>query len=204
MSGSSASASQHGSSTALQIRDFTMACTNNRLSRDVEMEGTGPRMVQGPTWLSDMYSDLVLEIEYLGNIIGELQRQGQDARAIAPSIAQAYDLAIHYQNELFQYDRKQLRDAQREDFLRFEAASKQFAAEVQMGIRFLDLSVDQRTQEVGTKLLAQIDRQAAINTAQMERFNMWSIDSDKKQALLKPQLEADKKSMDTLSTELEC
>ena len=72
-----------------------------------------------------------------------------------------------------------------------------------MGIRFLDLSVDQRTQEVGTKLLAQINMQAAINTAQMERVNVWSIASDKKQALLKQQLEADKKSVDTLATELE-
>ena len=77
-----------------------------------------------------MYSELHREIEHLGNINLELQRQEQNPHHIAPNICDAYELALQYQRQLYECDSQKLCDAVREDYLRFEAASKQFAGEV--------------------------------------------------------------------------
>ena len=63
--------------------------------------------------------------------------------------------------------------------------------------------MEQRTKEVGNKLLNQINMAAAINTAQMQRIDEWTISSENAHSLLKLQMEADKKSVDALAKELE-
>ena len=126
------------SSQALSLRDFTIVRTSSALhpvgDTDVEMVTPEKRVVTAPAWLSFMYSELQREIKYLGNIIFEIQRQEQNPRHLAPDICAAYELALHYQRQLYESDSAKLRDAYCEDYLRFEAASKQFAGEVQMGI----------------------------------------------------------------------
>ena len=66
-------------SQALALRDFTIACTSSALQpvgdTDVEMVTPGKRIVTAPAWLSYMYSELQKEIEYMGNVILEIQRQ---------------------------------------------------------------------------------------------------------------------------------
>ena len=89
-----------------------------------------------------MYSKLQKEIEYLGNGILEIQREEHNPRHLAPEICAAYELALHYQRPLYESDSVKLRNALREDYLWFEAASKQFAGEVQMGIQYLALSME--------------------------------------------------------------
>ena len=64
-----------------------------------------------------------------------------------------------------------LRNALREDYLRFEAASKQFASEVQLGMQYLALTMEQRTQQVGNELHSRINMAAASNAAQLQRID---------------------------------
>ena len=118
-------------SQALTLRDFTIARTSSALQpvgdTDVEMVTSEKRIVTAPAWLSYMYSELQKEIEYMGNVILEIQRQEQNSRHIAPDICTAYELARSFQWQLYESDSVPLRNALREDYLRFEAASKQFA-----------------------------------------------------------------------------
>ena len=61
-------------------------------------------IVKALTWLSYMYSELQREIEHLGNIILELQRQEQNPRHIAQNDCDAYELALQYQRQLYECD----------------------------------------------------------------------------------------------------
>ena len=121
-------------SQALTLRDFTIARTSTALQpvgdTDVEMVTPEKRIATAPAWLSYMYSELQKEIEYMGNVILEIQRQEQNPCHIAPAICAAYELALSYQRQLCDSDTVKLRNALREDYLRFEAASKQFSGEV--------------------------------------------------------------------------
>ena len=85
-------------SQALALRDFTITRTSSALQpvgdTDIEMVTPEKRVVKAPAWLSCMYSELQREIEHLGNIILELQRQEQNPRHIAPNICDAYELAL--------------------------------------------------------------------------------------------------------------
>ena len=161
------------------------------------------RIVTAPAWHSFMYSELQKEIEYLGNVIHEIQRQEQNPRHLAPDICAAYKLTLHYQRPLYESDLVKLGNALREDYLRFEASSKQFAGKVQMGIEYLALSMEQRTQEVGNELLSRINMAAAINAAQMQSIDKWATSSENAHSALKLQMEADKRSVDNLANELE-
>ena len=65
-----------------------------------------------------MYSELQKEIEHLGNVILEIQRQEQNPRHLAPDICAAYELALEYQRQLYESGSQKLRDAVREDYIR--------------------------------------------------------------------------------------
>ena len=118
-------------SQALTLRDFTIARTSSALQpvgdTDVEMVTPEKRIITASAWLSFMYAEVQKEIEYMGNVILEIQRQEQNPRYSAPDICAAYELALSYQRQLYESDSVKLRNALREDYLRFEAASKQFA-----------------------------------------------------------------------------
>ena len=91
-------------SQALTLRGFTIARTSSALQpvgdTDVEMVTVEKRILTAPAWLSYMYSELQREIEYMGNVILEIQRQEQNPRHIAPDICAAYELALSYQRQL--------------------------------------------------------------------------------------------------------
>ena len=192
---------------ALSLRDFTIVRTSSALQpvgdMDVEIVTPEKRVVTAPAWLSFMYSELQREIEYLGNVIIEIQRQEQNPRHLALDICAAYEFALHYQRKLYESNSAKLRDAHREDYLRFEVACKQFAGEVQMGMLYLALPMQQRTQEVGNELLKRIDMAAAVNAAQMQRIDKWTTSSENAHSVLRLQMEADKRSVDALAKELE-
>ena len=97
---------------------------------DVEMLTPEKHIVKAPAWLFYMYSELHRGIEHLGNIIHKLQRQEQNPHHSAPNICDAYELALQYQRQLYECDSQKLHDVVREDYLRFDAASKQLAGEV--------------------------------------------------------------------------
>ena len=139
----------------------------------------------------------------MGNVILEIQRQEHNPRHIAPDICTAYELALSYQQLLYESDSVKLRNAIREDYLRFEAASKQFAGEVQLGIQYLALTMEQRTQDVGNELHGRINMAAAVNAAQMQRIEKWTTSSENAHSALRLRMEADKKSVDALAKELE-
>ena len=136
------------------------------------------RLVMAPAWLSFIYSELQREIEYLGNVIVEIQRQEPNTHHLTPDICAAYELALHYQGQLYESDSAKLRDTHREDYLQFVAASKQFAGKVQMGMQYLPLSMEKRTQEVGNQLLNGIKMAAAVYTAQMHMIDKWATSSE--------------------------
>ena len=158
------------SSQALSLRDFSIVQTSSALrpvgETAVEMVTPEWRVITVPAWLSFMYSELQTEFENLGNVIVEIQRQEQNPRYLGPDICAAYELALHYQRQLYKSDLAKLRDAHYEDYLRFEATSKQFTGEVQIGMQYLALTLVQRTQEVGNELLNRINMAAAVNSAQ--------------------------------------
>ena len=157
---------------AVMLREFTLARTPSVLSMDpgsdVEMV---TRKVQAPVWLSEICVELFREIGYLDYCIKEIMRTKQNPCLITPDLVHTYELALANQADLYGLDIIQLRDAQRHDFLRVEAASKQFAAEVQMAIQFVNLSAEQRAMEIRRELLGRINMQAAVNDSQMERIN---------------------------------
>ena len=192
---------------ALVLGDFTITRSSSALQpvgdTDVEMATPEKRIVTATAWLSYMYSELHKEIKYLGNVILEIQRQQHNPRHIAPDICAAYELALHYQRQLYESDAAKLRNALRDDYLRFEAASKQFAGEVQMGIQYLALRMEQRTLDVGNELHSQINMAAAVNAAQMQRIDKWTTSSENAYSALRLQMEADKRSVDAVSKELE-
>ena len=99
-------------SQALSLRDFTIVRTSSALQpvgdTDVEMVTPEKRLVTAPAWLSFMYSELQREIEYLGNVIVEIQRQEQNPRHLAPDICAAYELALRYQRQLYESDSTKL------------------------------------------------------------------------------------------------
>ena len=72
-----------------------------------------------------------------------------------------------------------------------------------MGMQYLALTMEQRTQDVGNELLSRINMAAAVNAAQMQRIEKWSTSSENTHMALKLQMEADKKSVDRLAKELD-
>ena len=72
-----------------------------------------------------------------------------------------------------------------------------------MGMQYLALTMKQRTQDVGNELHSRINMAAAVNAAQMQRIENWSTSSANAHMVLKLQMEADKKSVDSLVKELE-
>ena len=62
---------------------------------DVEMVTPEKHIITAPVWFSLIYSTLPKEIEYLGNVILEIQRQEQKPRHLAPDICAAYELTLH-------------------------------------------------------------------------------------------------------------
>ena len=133
-------------SLALTLRDFTIARTSSALQpfgdTDVQMVTPEKRIVTATAGLSYMYSELQKVIEYMCNVILEIQRQEQKPCHIAPDICAAYELALSYQRQLYESDLVKHYNALREDYLGFEAASKQFAGEVQLGIQYLALTME--------------------------------------------------------------
>ena len=111
----------------------------------MEMVTLETHIVTAPAWLSLMYSKLQKEIQYMGNIVLEIQKQEQNPQQIAPDICAAYELAHSYQCQLYESDSVKLHNALHEDYLWFEAASKQFAGEVQLGMPYLALPIEQHT-----------------------------------------------------------
>ena len=63
--------------------------------------------------------------------------------------------------------------------------------------------MEQRTQEVVNELLGQINMVAAINAAQMERIDKWTTSSKNTHSPLRLQMEAEKRSVEALTKELE-
>ena len=179
-------------SQALSLRDFTVVRTSSPLhpvgDMDVEMVTPGKRVVTATAWLSFMYSELHREIEYFGNVIVDIQRKAQNPRHLAPDICAANELALYYQRQLYESDLAKHRDAQREDYFRFEAARKQFAGKVQMGMQYLALTMEQRTQEVGNELLNRINMATAVNAAQMQRIDKWTTSSENAHSVLRLQM----------------
>ena len=72
-----------------------------------------------------------------------------------------------------------------------------------MGIQNLALTMEQHTQAVSDELLSWIRMAAAVNVAQLQRIGKWLTSSENTHLALKLQMEADKKSVDSLAKELE-
>ena len=157
----------------------------------MEMVTPEKRIVKAPAWLSFMYSELQKEIEYMGNVILEIQSQEQNSCHIAPDICAAYKLALSYQGQVYESNSVKFCNAIHEDYLQFEAASKQFAGEVQLGMQYLALTMKQRTQDVGNELLRRINMAVAVNTAQMQRIEKWTTSCENAHSALKLHMEAD-------------
>ena len=72
-----------------------------------------------------------------------------------------------------------------------------------MGMQYLALSMEQRTQEVSNELLGRINMAAAVNVAQMQRIEKWTTSSGNAHSALRLQMEADYRIVDSLAKELD-
>ena len=72
-----------------------------------------------------------------------------------------------------------------------------------MAIQFVNLSVEQRTIEIGKEPLGRINMQATVNASQMERINSWSLASKSAYSSLQEQVQVGKDSLNVLAKELE-
>ena len=143
------------------------------------------RVVKVTAWLSFLYSEVQKEKEYQENVILELLRQEQNPRHIASDIGTAYELALHCQYQLYKSDLANLQEVHLEAYLWFKAASKQFAGKVQIGMQYLVLSMEQRTQEVGNELHSRVNMGAAVNAEQMQRIEKCTTSSENNHSALR-------------------
>ena len=87
------------STLALVHIDFIIVRTSSVVETvgdtNVEMVNPMKSDVMAPAWFCQMYFEQQKEIEYLGNVILEHQRQDQNTQHITPDICAAHKLALH-------------------------------------------------------------------------------------------------------------
>ena len=72
-----------------------------------------------------------------------------------------------------------------QDFIQFETASTQFAEEVQLAIKYSEMSAEPRTQDAGREMLKHVSSLAQHNADQFSRVEAWA----KEQELARKRLE---------------
>ena len=135
------------------------------------------KQVKAPLWVSNMYGDPVREIRHMGEAITVMINGKQDPRGMAPDLDRAYEIALSNQHTLFALETEALQRARREDYPRIEAASIQFVSEVKMSMEYTQLTAEQRTQGMDSRLLQTLDDHAHRNTAQVGRI--WTVGSSR-------------------------
>ena len=139
---------------------------------DCDLQNPQTRSVDAPLWLSELFTSIRDELDQLGWVIQVLMNEHQNPQTVVPGLVKAYNMLLQNQHALFAMQELQL--AQRHDYFRFEAASKQFASEVQLALQYAELSAEQRAQEQGKSILSHVDIMASHNANQFAIIEAWA------------------------------
>ena len=196
-------------STDLVLLDFAMEKQSSVFAEDNEMlEGgtivdTIVKQVNALLWVSNMYGDLVREIRHISGAITVMINEKQGPREMAPDLVRAYEIALSSQHALFSLETEAPQRACREDYLRVEAASIQFSSEVKMSMEYTQLTAEQRTQDMGSRLLQTLNDHAHWNAAQMGRIDNWAEEKNRTITALDKQAQETKDSLDAATRDME-
>ena len=83
-------------------------------------------------------------------------------------------MLLRQQHLNFDQQADALATAQRQDFMRFETASTQFAEEVRLAIKYSEMSAEARTHDAGHEMLKYVSSLAQHNTDQFSRVEAWA------------------------------
>lgn len=165
------------SQTDVVMRDFVMVKYDNVLEKDdVSMSDAleYTKRVNAPRWLSDAYGRISNDIRHLGEALVQLKNEQQDPNVVAPRLVQAYNVMLQQQNALFDQQADALRNAQRHDFRRLEAASTQFASEISMAVQYAQLKAEDKISEQGKEMLRHMNDLAKHNAKQFHMVEEWA------------------------------
>ena len=130
------------------------------------------RAVHAQQCLPELYASIRSELDQVGQVIQTLASEQRDPQTVVPALVKAYAILLQNQHVLFA---GALEQAQRHDFFRYEAASKQFASEVQLILACVNLSTEQRMQEQGNSAMSQLDHMASNNANQFALLEAWAM-----------------------------
>ena len=174
-----ASASTPAPDTNLVMRDFTMVRNNSVLDDKIQVpDAPPPRTVHGAKWLRDAYMSICHGVNRLDRVISEMQLNYEDPARNAPDLCKAYNMLLRQQHLLFDQQADALATAQRQDFMQFETASTQFAEEVQLAIKYSEMSAEARTQDAGLEMLKHVSSLAQHDADQFSRVEAWAKEQE--------------------------
>src|SRR6266705_1984469 len=155
--------------------------------------------------MSDAYGRISSNIRRLGDALVLLRQQQQDPNAVAPHLVQAYKAMLQQQDALFAQQNDALYNAQRQDYLRLEAASTQFANEIRVASEYALLTAEERAREQGKAMLGNLNELAEHNALSFSRLEQWArfeerqrLDLAEEQGRQKQEQEQTKKEMQAL------
>src|SRR6266705_2581609 len=155
--------------------------------------------------MSDAYGRISSDIRRLGDALVLLRQQQQDPNAVAPHLVQAYKAMLQQQDALFAQQTDALYNAQRQDYLRLEAASTQFANEIRVASEYALLTAEERAREQGKAMLGNLNELAEHNALSFSRLEQWArfeerqrLDLAEEQGRQKQEQEQTKKEMQAL------
>ena len=152
-----------------------MVRNNSVLEDNLQVEeAPPPRMVHGPQWLRDAYLSICHEINRLDGVITVMQDAREDPERNAPGLCKAYNMLLWQQHLLFDQQAESLSTAQCQDFMQFETASTQIAEEVQLAIKYSQMTAEARAQGAGKEMLKHVSTLAQHNTDQFSRVEAWA------------------------------
>ena len=121
----------------------------------------------------------------LDGVSTALQDAREDPERNAPGLCKAYNMLLQQQHLLFDQQAEVLSTAQCQDFMQFETASIQFAEEVQLAIKYSEMTAEARVQDAVKEMLKHVSTLAQHNADQFSRVEAWA----KEQELARKRLE---------------
>ena len=115
-----------------------------------------------------------------------MQLNQEDPERNVPGLCKAYNMLLGQQHLMFDQQAEVLVTAQRQDFMKFETVSTQFAEDVRLAIKYSEISAEARTQDAGREMLKHVSSLAQHNADQFS----WVEALAKEQKVARKRLES--------------
>ena len=117
-----------------------------------------------------------------------MQDAREDPERNAPGLCKAYNMLLRQQHLLFDQQAQALSTAQRQDFMQFKMASTQFTEEVQLTIKYSEMTAEARVQDAGNEMLKYVSMLAQHNADQFSRVEAWAQEQELARKRLEDQM----------------